>query len=101
LKVINHRYTWAFAVDLLSKDVFVDYGLLCLWGLQKEYELELLPTIETWDLFAAKAETDGVDFMYLNRGTSVYTRVTEIFLNISTVTKALHPTVGVLGCILS
>ena len=48
LKVINHRYTWAFVVDLLTKEVFADFGLLCLWGLRQEYDLEIVPTVETW-----------------------------------------------------
>jgi hypothetical protein len=61
----------------------------------------LLKNEETWDLFAAKAETDGVDFMSLNRETSVYTRVTEIFLNISTVTWVRRRMVAVLGCTLN
>lgn len=48
LKVINHRYTWAFVVDLLTKEVFADFGLLCLWGLRQEYDFEIVPTVETW-----------------------------------------------------
>lgn len=48
LKVINHRYTWAFVVDLLTKEVFADFGLLCLWGLRQDYDFEIVPTVETW-----------------------------------------------------
>lgn len=46
LKVTAKDFTWSFAIDLLSKIVFVDAGLLVIWGL--ELDDVALPDVYTW-----------------------------------------------------